>query len=184
VDNNKTDVLISFEQDVKNDFDNYRLKLTSISNDDLIDVLFGYFGECLKFDDVQYAKHQITLIGSYLFQYAYSQENKPTKADNEKFNHATKSIIKKTIDFKNLLFDTKEFPEHKDLEILHKILKKMIINPYAFVSTPDDIPGFVLKKGYVEEKIIKILSDSPRDRRYVRQTKKALLQIDELLKKG
>ena len=95
MDDLKTNILNDFEEEIRENLQNYRLKIKSFSIEDLIDISFGNFGECLDYTDLNRAKRQIILINSYLFHYAYSQEHKATKADNDKFSYQQKTIIKR-----------------------------------------------------------------------------------------
>ncbi len=183
MDDSRLYILNNFEEEIRFHLENYRLQITSFSIEDLIDISLGNFGGCLDFNDLERARHQITLTSYYLFHYAYSQENKPTKADNEKIHYHTGSLIKKVIEFKELLWEKEKLPNDKEIQILHSLLDKMILNPYGYMKQPEDIPGYIFKKGYIEDMIIKTLSYRLDHRKCVRTVKRALLQIDELLKK-
>ena len=58
----------------------------------------------------------------------------------------------------------------------------MLLDPYSYAKPPKDIPAYTFKKGYIEDKIITILSDRFDHRKCVRTVKRVLSQIDELLK--
>lgn len=182
MDDEKINILNDFEEEIKTTLNNYRLQIKSFSIEDLMDVVFGNFGNCLDYSNLKRAKRQITLISTHLFHYAYSQENKPTKSENEKYNNHEKSLIKKIKEFKSLLWEKEELPNDKELHVLHYLLNKMMSDPYLYMKEPEETPKYVFTKGYIREKIIGFLSDRPDHRKCVNITDRALLQIGELLK--